>query len=88
MSERIRRYLSQIGRRGGRKSRRTLDSETARNMVRLREAKRAYRRFHARCFWSYDPDYALTLDDVAWVAEQLMRNGGREAWEIGAKLCR
>jgi len=88
MSERIRKYLSHIGRRGGRKSRRTLDSETARNMVRLREAKRAYRRFHTRCFWSYDPDYALTLDDVEWVAGQLMRNGGREAWEIGAKLCR
>ena len=88
MSERIRKYLSHIGRRGGQKSRRTLDSETARNMVRLREAKRAYRRFHARCFWSYDPDYALTLGDVEWVAKQLMRNGGREAWDIGAKLCR
>jgi hypothetical protein len=88
MSEKIRKYLSDIGKRGGRKSRRTLDSETARNMVRLREAKRAFRRFYARCFWSYDPDYVLTLDDVEWVAKQLMKNGGREAWEVGAKLCR
>ena len=88
MSEKIRRYLSDIGKRGGRKSRRTLDSETARNMVRLREAKRAFRRFYARCFWSYDPDYVLTLDDIEWVAKQLMKNGGREAWEVGAKLCR
>jgi hypothetical protein len=88
MSENIRKYLSDIGKRGGRKSRRTLDSETARNMVRLREAKRAFRRFYARCFWSYDPDYVLTLDDIEWVAKQLMKNGGREAWEVGAKLCR
>ena len=88
MSEKIRKYLSDIGKRGGRKSRRTLDSETARNMVRLREAKRAFRRFSASCFWSYDPDYVLTLDDVEWVAKQLMKNGGREAWEVGAKLCR
>lgn len=88
MSEKIRKYLSDIGKRGGRKSRRTLDSETARDMVRLREAKRAFRRFYARCFWSYDPDYVLTLDDIEWVAKQLMKNGGREAWEVGAKLCR
>ena len=88
MSENIRKYLSHIGKRGGRKSRRTLDSETARNMVRLREAKRAFRRFYARCFWSYNPDYVLTLDDIEWVAKQLMKNGGREAWEVGAKLCR
>jgi len=88
MSEHIREYLAEIGRRGGRKSRRTLDSETARNMVRLREARRAYRRFHARCFWSCDPRYVPTLEDVEWVGRELMKNGGREAWEIGARLCR
>lgn len=88
MSDKIRKYLSHIGKHGGRKSRRTLDSETARNMVRLREARRAFRRFYASCFWSYDPDYVLTLADVEWVAGQLMKNGGREAWETGARLCR
>ena len=70
MSEKIRKYLSDIGKRGGRKSRRTLDPETARNMVRLREAKRAFRRFYASCFWSCDPNCVLTLDDVEWVAKQ------------------
>ena len=39
----IQRYLAEIGGRGGRKSRRTLDPETARQMVRVREAKRAER---------------------------------------------
>lgn len=37
----IRRYLAEIGARGGRKSRRTLDAATARNMVKVREARRA-----------------------------------------------
>ena len=40
-------YLARIGRKGGAKSRRVLSSEDARNMVRVREARRAFRRFHA-----------------------------------------
>ena len=84
----IRKYLAEIGRRGGLKSRRTLDSETARTMVRVREARRAFRGFHGSCFWSYRPDLTITREDVPWVAEQLMRHGNRAAWYIGARLCR
>jgi hypothetical protein len=57
-------------------------------MVRVREARRAFRRYRARCFWSYRPDLQITLADVPWVAEQLMKSGDREAWAIAAKLCR
>ena len=81
-------YLAEIGRRGGTKSRRRLDAATARRMVRVREARRAYRRFHAQCFWSFDPLYRIGPGDVDWVAQQLRRHGGREAWEIASKLCR
>ena len=56
-------------------------------MVRVREARRAYRRFHAACFWSFDPDYRIGLPDVPWVAEQLRRHGGLAAWETAGKLC-
>lgn len=87
MKSPVNEYLAEIGRRGGRKSRRELDSETARGMVRVREARRAYRRFHARCFWSYDPEYVIRAADVPWVADRLRRHGGREAWEIARKLC-
>ena len=83
----IRKYLAEIGRAGGRKSRRALDSATARDMVRVREARRAFRRFRTTCFWSYRPDLEIGLADVAWVAEQLMKHGNREAWRIGARLC-
>ncbi len=83
-----REHLAAIGRRGGIRSRRVLDPETARLMVRVREARRAYRRFHALCFWSYRPDLSIGADDVPWVAEQLMRHGDRAAFGVGRALCR
>lgn len=88
MNAEIRKYLSAIGKRGGQKSRRALDRKTAREMVKIREARRAFRQFRASCFWSFDPDYVIGLEDVSWVAEQLMRHGGRKGWEVGARLCR
>jgi hypothetical protein len=88
MDTKTRQYLAAIGRRGGKASKRDLSPESARAMVRVREARRAYRRFYARCFWSYSPDLKITAGDVAWVAEQLRRHGGREAWHVAARLCR
>jgi hypothetical protein len=84
----VRAYLAGIGSRGGRKSRRRLDPEMARRMARVREARRAFRRFHAECFWSSDPAFTVTERDVPWVADQLMKFGGRSGWELGARLCR
>jgi hypothetical protein len=57
-------------------------------MVRLREARRAFRSFHAQCFWSSPRDYRVTPQDIPWVARQLMKHGGRDGWRIGARLCR
>ncbi len=88
MNRTVRKYLSEIGRRGGRASRRRLNSEEARQMVKVREARKAFRRFRTLCFWSYDPDYTVRTSDVQWVAEALMRNGNREAWEAAVRLCR
>ncbi len=87
MDDSTRAYLADIGRRGGIRSRRRLDSATARNMVRVREARRAFKRYHAACFWSYRHDLTIGLDDVPWVAEQLMKHGNRDAWRIGSALC-
>lgn len=88
MSDAIKKYLAEIGRKGGKKSRRQLDPEDARAMVQVREARRAYRTYHARCFWSYSPDLVIGRQDVSWVAENLMKYGDRQAWEKGASLCR
>ena len=84
----VSRYLAEIGARGGRKSRRVLSADTAREMVRVREARRAFKRFRSTCFWSYRPDLVIGASDIAWVAEQLMKHGNRDAWRVGAKLCR
>jgi hypothetical protein len=88
MDRHVREYLARIGGIGGRKSRRRLDPADARRMVAVREARRAYRRFHTACFWSYRPDLLIGAEDIDWVAEQLMRQGNREAWRIGKSLCR
>jgi hypothetical protein len=88
MQPAVRQYLSAIGRRGGRVSRRALTRQGARDMVKVREARRAFHRFYAQCFWSFDPNYVVTSSDVPWVAKQLMEHGGRAGWDTGAKLCR
>lgn len=88
MKSEVRNFLAAIGRRGGIRSRRVLDSKTARQMVAVREARRAFRRFRPSCFWSYRPDLTIGSADVSWVAEQLMKHGNREAWLLGRKLCR
>jgi hypothetical protein len=84
----VARYMADIGRTGGRKSRRQLDRHQAQKMVRIREARRAFREFHARCFWSSPPDFQVMEQDLPWVIEQLRRHGGRAGWERAERLCR
>ncbi len=80
-------YLAEIGRRGGRKSRRQLSTEDARDMVRVREAKKAFRAFHARCFWFMPEDMDVTLEDIPEIVRGLRLNGGRQGFLLAAKLC-
>ncbi len=57
-------------------------------MVRVREARRAFREFHAQCFWSYRKDLEIGSEHVDWVAEQLRKNGDMRAWKVAERLCR
>lgn len=82
-----REYLARIGARGGRKSRRTLDPAAAREMVRVREAGRAYRRFHSQCFAEWPSTRRITASDIEWVAELLVAHGDEAARAKAAKLC-
>ena len=84
----IRSYLSRIGRRGGRKSRRALSPEDARDMVRVREARRAYRRFHMQCFWYMKPNAVITKDDLPIIVKGLRSYGGHAGYRMAGKLCR
>jgi hypothetical protein len=88
LDPKVRSYLAKMGRQGGRKSRRALSSAQAREMVCVREARRAYRDFYATCFWSFDPHYRIEKKDIPWVVQELRKKGGRDAWEVAARLCR
>lgn len=88
MHPQIKAYFSEIGRKGGQKSRRQLDSSQARTMVRIREARRYYRKFHALCFWNSPQNLKIEQGDIEWVARKLRENGGRMGWEAADKLCR
>ena len=87
MNEAIKTYLATIGRKGGATSRRTLSRQQAQTMVRIREARRAYRAFFAQCFWSYDPNLQIAAEDIPWVVDTLQKHGGRRAWEVASRLC-
>lgn len=84
--DKIRKYLAQIGRLGGLRSRRTLTREAARDMVAVREARRAYRRFHEECFAPAPADLRVYRDDVPWLAERLIRHGGSTAQDVGRRI--
>ena len=86
MNDSTRKYLAQMGRRGGQKSRRTLDPKTARTMVLLREARRAYRHFHTSCFWCFGPQYRPSEKDIPWIMERLRSFGGQDGWTVSARL--
>jgi hypothetical protein len=88
METNISRYLSEIGRKGGRKSRRSLSAEAARDMVRVREARKAFRAFHAQCFWYMREDMQIGLQDIPEIVRGLRQNGGRQGFLLAAKLCR
>ena len=85
ISESMRSYLASIGRKGGLKSRRALSKRQARLMVAIRLARRAYRDFRILCFWSY-ADLKVTPTNVAWIAEQLRKNGNMAAWKTAARI--
>ena len=81
-------YFSSIGRKGGSKSRRALSPEAARDMVRVREARRAFRNFYAQCFWYMPRDMNVSTADIPEVVRGLRQNGGRQGFLIADKLCR
>ena len=84
----LREYFSWIGRKGGVRSRRKLSSAQARDMVRVRDARRAFRELHAQCFWYLRHDLVITLDDVPEIVRGLRQHGGQKGFLAAARLCR
>ena len=57
-------------------------------MVAVREARKAFREMRARCFWSTPASFVLEPEDIPWIAERLVRYGGKRGWELAEKLRR
>ena len=87
MDDKIRFYFAEIGAKGGKKSKRLLDPLDAKLMVKIREARKAYKNYYTRCFWSYDPNIQIGKDDLSWVAEKLEKYGDLHAWKLSKKIC-
>jgi hypothetical protein len=55
-------------------------------MVAVREARKAFRRYHLTCFWSAPADLVVGITDIAWLADGLRKRGDRAAWRVAARL--
>lgn len=86
--EEIRRYLAEIGKRGGEKSKRTLSREDAQEMVRIREARRAFRKYHTQCFWFMREDLLVSSEDIPEIIKGLRLYGGHAGIKLAERLCR
>ena len=51
-------------------------------------AQKAFREFHARCFWFMRPDAEIVAEEVSYVCERLRADGGRRGFQIAAEICR
>jgi hypothetical protein len=81
-------YFARIGSKGGARSRRRLSPEQAKSMVKVREARRAYKSYHAQCFWYMPEDAKIKQSDIPEIVRGLKKNGGRKGFILAAKLCR
>ncbi len=86
-------YLAEIGRRGGKKSRRHLSSERARDMVRMRELRRLFEleklieSYRVQCLWFLRPDYVpRTTNELLDVLDLIERYGDRTGYERSGEI--
>ncbi|MBM4144384.1 MAG: hypothetical protein FJ225_12450 [Lentisphaerae bacterium] len=89
----VRSYLAAIGRKGGAKSRRRLSSEAARDMVRVREARRLFHltelmeEYREQCLWFLRPDYVpKTSSEIVKVLDLIERYGDRAGYERAEEI--
>ena len=88
MDSNTRKYLAKIGKKGGQKSRRTLIPEEAKLMVKVREARKAFKKFYTMCFWHLKPDLHINKNNLSVIVNGLKNCGNREAYFAAVKLCR
>lgn len=55
--------------------------------ARLALARRAFKEFYAKCFWSYRDDLEITEEFIPFVIRGLREHGGMAGYRIAAQLC-
>ena len=64
------------------------DIETLLTMPeKLALAQRAFREFHARCFWFMREDAQITEPEIPYICERLRADGGRPGFLLAAQIC-
>ena len=64
-----------------------VDEQTRREIRAAGRAQELFRRFHAQCFWHYDPDLEIDPDNLRLVIDGLRKYGGREGFLLADELC-
>ncbi|SPE56278.1 conserved hypothetical protein [Verrucomicrobia bacterium] len=54
---------------------------------RLELARRAFKKFSVRCFWSWPADTEITEETIPLIISGLRLYGGHEGYRIAAELC-
>ena len=81
-------HFTRIGPKAGSRIRRSRSSADDQDVVRVRDARRAFRDFYAQCFWYLRPDMQITLREVPQIVRGLRQNGGRQGFLVAERLCR
>ena len=66
----------------------TTTATTADQQRRLELARRAFKEFYARCFWSYREDMEITEEKIPMIIRGLREEGGLAGYRVAAELCR
>ena len=53
----------------------------------LELARRVFREWFTRCFWSWNPDAVINEQNLPMLIRDLRLNGGHQGYRIAAKLC-
>ena len=63
-------------------------SEVEARQRRVELARKAFKDFHAQCFWSYRHDAVINEADIPWVIRELRHYGGAKGYRAVAEICR
>jgi hypothetical protein len=65
-----------------------MNEPTTEREGRLKLARKAFKDYYARCFWSYREDLDITEEFIPFVIRGLRQHGGLAGYRVASELCR